>query len=129
MRIEHIALWARDIERLRVFYGKYFSATASGKYTNSAKKFSSYFLSFESGARLEVMQMDSVKESDDEPTGDYFGYAHIAIAVGAEERVDQLTEILRRDGYQVLDGPRNTGDGYYESTVLDPEGNRLEITA
>ena len=128
MRIEHAAIWAKDIERLRAFYEKYFLATTSDKYINLAKEFSSYFLSFESGARLEIMQMDSVRESGNEPTGDYFGLAHIAISVGSKERVDQLTAMLKNDGYRVLDGPRNTGDGYYESAVLDPEGNRLEIT-
>jgi lactoylglutathione lyase len=128
MKIEHIAIWAKDIEKLRTFYEKYFHVKSSDKYINSLKKFSSYFLSYELGARLEIMQMDSVGKSNTEPTSNYFGYAHLAISVGTEEKVDQLTEKLKEDGCQVLDGPRKTGDGYYESAVLDPEGNKLEIT-
>jgi lactoylglutathione lyase len=128
MKIEHIAMWAKDIEMLRAFYENYFHVKSSDKYVNSVKKFSSYFLSFDSGARLEIMQMDSVKESDINSTSNYFGYAHFAISVGTERKVDQLTEKLKEDGCQVLDGPRKTGDGYYESAVLDPEGNKLEIT-
>jgi lactoylglutathione lyase len=128
MKIEHIAIWAKDIEKLRTFYEKFFHVKSSDKYINSAKKFSSYFLSFESGARLEIMQMDSVGESNTKSTNNYFGYAHFAISVGTEGKVDQLTEKLKEDGCQVLDGPRKTGDGYYESAVLDPEGNKLEIT-
>ena len=128
MKIEHIAIWAKDNEKLRAFYETYFHVKSSDKYINSAKKFSSYFLSFESGARLEIMQMDSVRESNTEPTSNFFGYAHFAISVGSKENVDQLTEKLKEDGRQVLDGPRKTGDGCYESAILDPEGNRLEIT-
>jgi lactoylglutathione lyase len=128
MKIEHIAIWAKDIEKLRTFYEKYFHVKSSDKYITSLKKFSSYFLSYELGARLEIMQMDSVGKSNTEPTSNYFGYAHLAISVGTEEKVDQLTEKLKEDGCQVLDGPRKTGDGYYESAVLDPEGNKLEIT-
>jgi lactoylglutathione lyase len=128
MKIEHIAIWAKDIEKLRTFYEKHFHVKSSDKYINSLKKFSSYFLSYELGARLEIMQMDSVGKSNTEPTSNYFGYAHLAISVGTEEKVDQLTEKLKEDGCQVLDGPRKTGDGYYESAVLDPEGNKLEIT-
>jgi lactoylglutathione lyase len=128
MKIEHIAIWAKDIEKLRTFYEKYFHVKSSDKYINSLKKFSSYFLSYELGARLEIMQMDSVGKSNTEPTSNYFGYAHLAISVGTEEKVDQLTEKLKEDGCQVLDGPRKTGDGYYESAVLYPEGNKLEIT-
>jgi lactoylglutathione lyase len=128
VKIEHIAIWAKDIEVLRAFYEKYFHVRSSDRYVNSVKKFSSYFLSFESGARLEIMQMDSVRESNAESTGNYFGYAHFAISVGTKEKVDQLTEALKENGYQVLDGPRKTGDGYFESAVLGPEGNRLEIT-
>ena len=128
MKIEHIAIWAKDIEKLRAFYETYFHVKSSDRYINSVKRSSSYFLSFESGARLEIMQMDSVRESNAESTGSYFGYAHFAISVGTKEKVDQLTEALKENGCQVLDGPRKTGDGYYESAILDPEGNRLEIT-
>jgi lactoylglutathione lyase len=128
MKIEHVAIWAKDIEKLRNFYVQYFGARPNEKYTNGVKKFSSYFLNFDAGARLEIMQMPSVPESADNPYKQYAGIIHIAISVGSAEKVDTLTSDLSRDGYQVLDGPRKTGDGYYESVVLDPEKNRVEIT-
>ncbi len=128
MKIEHVAIWAKDIEKLRNFYVQYFGARPNEKYTNGVKKFSSYFLNFDAGARLEIMQMPSVPESADNPYKQFAGIIHIAISVGSAEKVDTLTSDLSRDGYQVLDGPRKTGDGYYESVVLDPENNRVEIT-
>ena len=128
MKIEHVAIWAKDIERLKNFYVQYFGATPNEKYTHEKKNFSSYFLSFDSGARLEIMQMPSVSESANDPYRQFTGFIHIAIAVGSVENVDQLSSELSRDGYQVLDGPRKTGDGYYECVVLDPENNRVEIT-
>lgn len=128
MKIEHVAIWAKDIEKLRNFYVQYFGATPNEKYINRDKKFSSYFLSFEAGARLELMQMPYVPESANNPHKQFTGIIHIAISVGSAEKVDMLTSDLSRDGYLVLDGPRETGDGYYESVVLDPENNRVEIT-
>ena len=128
LKIEHIAIWARDIEKLRFFYETNFNAQCSDKYINPVKKFSSYFLRFDSGARLEIMQMDSVSESNNKPGENYFGIAHLAISVGSRELVDQLAENFKKSEYTVLDGPRTTGDGYYETVILDPEGNRLEIT-
>lgn len=128
MHIEHIAIWARDIELLRAFYEKYFSAESSPRYVNDKKGASSYFLNFKCGARLELMQMNSGMESGETVGRNYFGIAHIAFSVGSKKLVDQLTEQLKRDKYEIIDGPRTTGDGYYESVVLDPEGNRLEIT-
>ena len=129
MKIEHIAIWAQDLESLTEFYVKYFDATVGRKYQNAAKGFESYFLHFDSGARLEIMQMASVSRNTNDPLGLYTGLAHFAISVGSSEQVDELTKTLKSDGYQVLDGPRVTGDGYYESVVLDTEGNRVEITA
>ena len=128
MKIEHVAVWSRDIETLKAFYEKYFNAESNDRYTNPAKGFSSYFLSFDSGARLEVMQMDSIPESIDDPYKQSTGLIHLAFSVGTEEDVDSLTAWLREDGFEVLDGPRRTGDGYYESAVLDPEKNRIDIT-
>lgn len=127
MKIEHVALWVKDIEKIRSFYERYFHVRSSEKYHNPTKKLSSYFLSFQSGSRLEIMQMDAVAGHGLDPTKDYLGYTHIAISVGSKEKVDEITSILKQDGYKVLDGPRNTGDGYYESKVLDPENNTLEI--
>ena len=128
MKIEHIALWTKNIEALKSFYEKYFNAQSNNKYTNPRKGFSSYFLSFDSGARLEIMQMDSVPDTKDNPYDQFIGYIHIAISVGSEEKVNVLTAKLLEDGFEILDGPRRTGDGYYESVVLDPEQNRVEIT-
>lgn len=128
MKIEHVAVWAKDIELLKSFYERYFGAQFNDKYINPSKGFSSYFLNFESGARLEVMQMESVPDSINNPYDQFTGYIHLAFSVGTEEKVDALTAKLAEDGFEVLDGPRRTGDGYYESTVLDPENNRIEIT-
>jgi len=126
MRIEHVALWTRDIERLRSFYETYFQARVGPRYVNERKQFTSYFLSFESGARLELMSRPGVVTApEDAPP---LGYAHLAVSVGAQSEVDALAERFRREGLAVVDGPRWTGDGYYECVVLDPEGNRIEIT-
>ncbi len=110
------------------FYQKYFAVEANAKYHNAEKGFSSYFLTFDSGARLELMQMASVPKSRNDPHTQFTGFIHLAISVGSVAKVDALTQILAADGYQIIDGPRTTGDGYYESTVLDPENNRIEIT-
>lgn len=129
MKIEHVALWANDIEQMRRFYETYFAAVANDGYRNPAKRFRSYFLTFADGARLELMQRPDVTPLDRQTPGQAFlGYAHLAVSVGSETAVDQLTRRLEADGYTRLDGPRRTGDGYYESVVLDPEGNRIEIT-
>ena len=127
MRIEHLALWSRDIERLRQFYERYFDAESNSKYTNRNSQFQSYFLAFSSGARLELMQRPGVVSSS-APGEESLGYAHLAISVGSKEAVANLTRRLEADGYERLSGPRTTGDGYYESVILDPEGNRIEIT-
>jgi lactoylglutathione lyase len=129
MRIEHIALWTTDLERCKRFYVEYFGAVAGAGYCNPAKGFESVFLSFESGARLEVMTTTSLAPVTLEPGAQRMGLTHLAISLGSETLVDALTRRLRIDGYPVLDGPRRTGDGYYESVVLDPDGNRIEITA
>jgi lactoylglutathione lyase len=126
MRVEHVGVWAADLERLREFYAAYLGATAGAKYSNPVKGFESYFLTLPGGgARLELMRTSGLAGA----TGDRrVGLAHVAIALGSEAAVDALTARLRTDGYEVVDGPRRTGDGYYESVVLDPEGNRLELT-
>ncbi len=128
MKIEHIAIWAQDIETLKTFYETYFEAVPNDKYINHKKGFSSYFLIFATGPRLELMQMSSVPPSKNNPHKQFTGVIHFAISVGSIKNVDALTTRLAKDGYAVLDGPRKTGDGYYESTVLDPEQNRIEIT-
>ena len=128
MRIEHVAIWTNDLERLKDFYKIYFKGVSGEKYINTAKNFESYFLTFESGSRLELMKMPTIPETKNDPMKQLTGIIHLAFSVGSKEKVDQLTEKLKLDGFSVLDGPRTTGDGYYESTVLDPDGNRIEIT-
>lgn len=128
MRLEHAAIWTRDLEGLKQFYERYLGARAGDRYVNSAKGFCSYFLEFDDGARLELMQMASIPDSRDDPIAQATGLIHLAFALGSEAAVDELTRRLAGDGYRVLDGPRRTGDGYYESAVLDPDGNRIELT-
>lgn len=128
MRIEHIAIWTKNLEELKTFYESYFQAEASKKYTNADTQFESYFLSFPSGARLELMSTPTLASSSRKDDALLTGYAHVTFSVGSENQVDNLTEQLQQDGYQVVSGPRRTGDGYYESCVLDPDGNPVEIT-
>ena len=128
MHIEHLAIWVKDIEAMKTFYCKYFHATANDQYINSTKQFRSYFLSFDVGPRLELMQMPSVPDSKDDVYDQFIGLIHFAISLGSKEKVDALTAQFQNDGFEVLDGPRTTGDGYYESVILDPEKNRIELT-
>ncbi|MEL6824291.1 MAG: VOC family protein [Calditrichota bacterium] len=128
MKIEHVAIWTNDLERLKTFYETYFQAKPNEKYVNFEKGFESYFLSFESGARLELMQMTGIPDNLNDTVAQYLGIIHLAISVGSKEKVDQRTAVLEEDGYRIIGQPRTTGDGYYESVVLDPDGNRIEIT-
>lgn len=128
IRIEHVAMWTRDLERLASFYAKYFGAAVGPKYTNSAKGFESRFLSFGSAPRLELMQSSLLQPGEHTPGAQRMGLTHFAVSVGSRERVNELTGELKADGFAVVDGPRQTGDGYYESVVLDPDGNRIELT-
>ncbi|AHI54947.1 VOC family protein [Listeria ivanovii] len=125
MKIEHIALWTSNLEKMKDFYVTYFGAIANDVYENKTKGFSSYFLTFETGARLELMKRTDVSE---EVAGEKLGWAHIAIATESKATVDTLTEELRKAGFEILGEARTTGDGYYESVIADPEGNRIEIT-
>lgn len=126
MKIHHIALWTQQLEEIKAFYERFFEARATPKYVNTAKQFESYFLSFQSGANLELMRRPEVGTSN---TIHFTpGYAHIAISLGSKERVDAKTQEIIAAGYTKLDGPRTTGDGYYESTILDPDGNVIELT-
>jgi len=126
MRIEHIAVYTTQLEDMKSFYMTYFKAISNEKYINRTKGFESYFLHFESGCRLELMQKTGIDEKIDNPY--QTGLHHLAISVGSRKNVDLLTQVLKSDGYIVEGAPRTTGDGYYESVVLDPDGNKIEIT-
>jgi lactoylglutathione lyase len=128
MKIEHIAIWARDLEAMKDFYIKYFNGVPGSRYFNDARQFTSYFVTFETGARLEIMHMPLLSDPVETQNPEFIGLAHLAFSVGSAESVCNLTERLRMDGFKVVDGPRKTGDGYFESVVLDPENNRIEIT-
>lgn len=128
MRIDHIAIWTFDLEKVKNFYVKYFKASCTEKYINKEKNFSSYFLSFSEGhARIELMHNPGIKEFylNHATT---LGLTHFSISVGTKARVDRLTEKLHIDGFRVISEPRITGDGYYESIVEDCESNRIEIS-
>ena len=126
MKIEHIAMYVNDLEAARDFFMKYFNAIPNSGYHNKTTNFRSYFLSFEDGARLEIMNKPTMEEMEKPFTRT--GYIHIAFSLGSKEAVDELTERMRNDGYHVVSGPRTTGDGYYESCIVGIEGNQIEIT-
>lgn len=128
MKIEHLAIWTNQLEELRSFYIKYFGAISNEKYHNPKKQFNSYFLSFDGGARLELMQMINIPGNKNDAMLQATGLAHFAMSVGSKEKVDEMTEQLRSDGFTIVGEPRWTGDGYYESVVFDPDRNRIEIT-
>lgn len=129
MTIEHIAIWTDNIELLKNFYTKYFNGQASDKYTNDKKKFHSYFISFKSGARLEIMTMPGILDNlNDRAVAQHKGIIHLAFGVDTKEDVDEKAKQLQADGFIILGGPRKTGDGYYEFETLDPDNNRLEVT-
>lgn len=128
VRIEHLALWTRDLERLAAFYAEAFGAAMGERYENAPHGFASRFLTFESGSRLELMQTTQLELKEAPAGAQRLGFTHLAFSLGSAEAVDALTTRLHLQGRPVLDAPHWTGDGYYESTVLDPDGNRLELT-
>ena len=127
--IHHVALWVDDLDLVCAFYADAFGATVGPLYENPRKGFASRFLSLASGARIELMTTGQLQPVAHAPGAHRMGLTHLAIALGSEQAVDALTARLRALGQPVLDGPRRTGDGYYESVVLDPEGNRIELVA
>ncbi len=126
MKIEHVAVYASNPENMRDFFVKYFGAESDSGYRNLTTGFRSFFLSFDDGARLEIMY--SPKMQDEGKSLFRTGYVHIAVSVGSRDRVDEISEELDRAGFKILSGPRVTGDGYYESCILGPENNLIEIT-
>ena len=126
MKIEHIAMYVNNLEGAKDFFEHYCGGTANRLYHNPSTRFSSYFISFEDGARLELMHKPGI--SMQERTAERTGFVHLSFSLGSKEKVDTITEQLRHDGYEVKSGPRTTGDGYYESCVAGFEGNLLEFT-
>ena len=129
MKIDHIAIWTSNLECIRDFYIRYFDASSSEIYYNHSKEFRSYFLRFNGDCRIEIMEMPRIPASKNDVIKQYLGLIHFAINLGSKDKVNQLTEILRKDGFKVIGEPRTTGDGNYESIVLDPDGNRVELMA
>lgn len=125
MQIEHIAMYVNDLEKMKEFFVRYFGAEANDGYHNKTTEFRSYFLTFEDGARLEIMNRPNMEDQNKRLART--GFVHIAFRMRSKEEVDRLTGRLKEDGYEVLSGPRTTGDGYYESCIIGPEGNQIEI--
>lgn len=126
MRIEHVAMYVNDLEGAKNFFVTYFDAGVNAGYHNCNTDFRSFFLTFDDGARLEIMNKPVLTDMDKDMNRT--GYIHLAFSVGSKEKVDSLTVRLQNDGFEVVSGPRTTGDGYYESCVVGFEGNQIEIT-
>ncbi|MDF2544818.1 MAG: glyoxalase [Herbinix sp.] len=125
MKINHIALYTNDLENSRNFYESYFQATSNQGYHNQKTGLQTYFLSFSDDTRLEIMKRPTMDPQSASIA--HLGFIHLAFSVGSKEEVDNLTKRLELDGYTILSQPRTTGDGYYESCILDPDGNQIEI--
>lgn len=129
MTLEHVALWTKNIDGLKAYYCHYFRGKANSLYINTQRGFESYFISFEGGARLEIMQMPEIPTNlNDRKTKQHLGLIHLAFGAESKEAVDQKALELSDDGFEIIKGPRITGDGYYEFETLDPDGNRIEVT-
>jgi lactoylglutathione lyase len=129
MTLEHVAIWTKDLEKLKNYYTRYFNARPNDKYINAKNNFESYFLSFESGARLELMSRPDVPpNTNDTINKQCLGIIHLAFGVATIEEVNKKAQELQTDGFKILSGPRKTGDGYYEFETLDPDDNRIEVT-
>lgn len=129
MKIDHVAIWTSKLELLKDYYVKYFGGTANAKYMNPAKRFQSYFITFNTGARLELMQRPDIPENTHDTAGkQHLGIIHLAFEVTSMSEVDKKAIELQKQGFKILSGPRKTGDGYYEFETLDPDNNRLEVT-
>jgi len=130
MTIDHVAIWTSQLERLKDYYIRYFNGRANEKYLNKEKHFESYFVSFDSGTRLELMQMSGIPENlNDSVEKQYQGIIHISFGMGNMNLVNEKFNELTKDGFKLLRGPRKTGDGYWEFETLDPDNNRIEVSA
>ena len=130
MTLEHVAIWTNRLEQLKDYYVQYFDGVANQKYKNEQKQFESYFITFSSGARLELMSMPGIDNNlNDTVHKQHLGIIHLAFGMDTLQEVDEKAKQLKMDGFKVLSGPRKTGDGYYEFETLDPDNNRLEVTA
>jgi lactoylglutathione lyase len=130
MTLEHAAIWTKQLDLLRDFYVRYFNGVSNDKYVNAAKGFESYFIRFDGGARLEIMSRPDIPENrNDTRQAQHLGLIHLAFGVDTMAEVDRKAEEMRAAGFPILSGPRKTGDGYYEFETLDPDGNRLEVSA
>jgi lactoylglutathione lyase len=129
MTLEHVALWTSNLEEIKHYYQKFFGGIPNERYENPKTGFNSYFLTFQGGARLEIMQMDGIpRNSNDTKVKQHMGLIHLAFGVERQEEVDRKAIELQKAGFEILRGPRTTGDGYYEFETLDPDGNRIEVT-
>ncbi|TMI77504.1 MAG: glyoxalase [Bacteroidetes bacterium] len=129
MTLEHVAIWTSNLEALKDYYTKYFNGRPNDKYRNPKTNFESYFLTFESGTRLELMSRPDIPpNTNDTINKQYLGIIHLAFGVSSTEEVDKRAQQLQSDGFRILSGPRKTGDGYYEFETLDPDNNRVEVT-
>jgi lactoylglutathione lyase len=127
MKIEHVAIWTARLEILRDFYCRFFNGISNERYYNPAKNFSSYFISFEQGPRLEIMSRPDIPDNLNDPVSQYKGVIHFAFEVRTMEEVDRLAQKFIDAGVPLLSGPRKTGDGYYEFEIFDPDQNRVEV--
>jgi lactoylglutathione lyase len=125
MKINHIALYVNDLEKMKSFYEKYFNAKANKMYHNPKTGLKTYFLEFNDSCRIEIMSKENLNNITKEPNNT--GYIHVAFSAGNKNKVDELTKLLENDGYKIISKPRTTGDGYYESCIADPENNQIEI--
>lgn len=129
MTLEHVAIWTDNLEKLKDYYEKYFGGIPNAKYRNAKNQFQSYFLTFKSGARLELMTMPNIPDNiNDRVIKQHKGIIHLAFGAEIRKEVDEKAKRLQADGFKILSGPRKTGDGYYEFETLDPDNNRLEVT-
>ena len=130
MKLDHVAIWTQHIEQLKDFYMKYFNGRTNKKYINRETGFESYFLTFDSGIRLEIMQKPGIPENlNDRIEKQHLGIIHLSFGVDDMKIVTEKSEELAKDGFKILRGPRKTGDGYFEFETLDPDNNRIEVSS